>query len=1281
MTTQEQLPFGVLLSRYRVAAGLTQEQLAERTGLSVRGISDLERGARTQPRLFTVHQLAEALQLSRYDRITFEQVALAASGAVPPSDTLPHGTFLGALPTADLVAREEERERFHVALNALAEGTGHLLLLGGELGVGKTRLLQELMVDASAREYVVATARCYATEQGTPYYPFLDVLPGLSASTRGRPGVEAQRGWKRIKHLAAGDGADGGAVESNAVRQHELFDAVSDLLQLVARSVPIALLVDDLQWADAGSLRLLQHLAHSTRSSRILNAATFRDVRLMEGRPELAQMIQALSRERLAERSTVRRLSLEETTQLVALSMGQQEVSEEFASFVYRRTKGVPRLIEQLVRSLGGRLELQGEIGFGSMGRVFRALDRPGNRIVAAKLVLARAEIDLDTLLRFQQEGAVLARLAHPNIVHVHDTFAEEHATCIVMELLEGQSLGQILRAGPLSLARAKHLALQVADALSYAHSQSIVHRDVKPDNVMVLPGDHVKVTDFGIARLLQPATSLQTIATTGMRMGTPLYMAPEQIEGKEIDGRTDIYAFGAMLYHMVTGRPPFEGSGALTVAVKHLQEEPLPPSQIDPAIPPDWDAMILKAMAKDPTDRFQRAAEMKEAVAALPAARTEMPSALQERRDEIGSDTPSSGNVSWATRRRTTSAATRVVGASGAALLAVAVALGLVLAPPWSASRVHASSGHPIAVWGVKLPPSFHFQVPIILSSPAHGSLYVGDVFNMGIVRLSTSTGKLLAAWGSKGTRPGQFRDINDIVLDSHGNVYTLDDTNNRITEFTADGRFLRMIGHEGINPGEFYGADAFTIDAQGNFLVADTYNDRTEKLSSSGKPLLVWGSRGSAPGQVDGPNAIRLDAHGNIWVSEHVNRRVQEFSPTGKFLRILGRPGNGPGEFTILPGSLAFDRAGNLYVDERHRIQKFSPNGRVLAVWDHANHPAFKWLTNISIDSQDRMYIADPGPLRVDSLGHVHLGGGSVPRIHVLTTRGQTLADWDPRDFLRQLFKQPGYIALDRNDKAYVSDSATDAIEKLSPAGHLVLRWGKSGSRPGQFRHPSGIALDAAGHVYVADTGNGRIEEFSSNAVFMSEWYTGFARAPGQGHPTGLAIDRHGDIYVTDPVRNLVQEFSPTHKLRLQWGRADPSHTLYSLERPTGIAVDDHGNVYVADSGHFRVVEFAPSAPYFKTGRPAHTWSGTRGRGPGQFLQPSGLAVDARGNVYVTDAGAARVQVFASNGNLIARWGSYGADPGRFQNPRGIALDAGGHVYVADSGNSRIQKFRRVS
>jgi YVTN family beta-propeller protein len=634
MNTDERPSFGSLLKRYRGVAGLTQEELAERAALSARAVSDLERGVNTRPRPYTVHQLAEALRLSPDDRVAFESAAIPAAVAPAPEDTLAWGNCLGALPFRDLIGREDERERIRSILGTIAAGTGQVVFFMGEMGAGKTRLLQQVMVEALERGFLILSGRCHATDEGTPYYPFVEALRGLVARSPARVSPEIQRRWKKLQGLMTAVSDTSGAVAAKAVAQQDISLAVRDLLLLGAKEAPLALLLDDVQWADSSSLKLLQQLARTTNGSRILLAGAFRDLRLTEEHPDLAHTLQTLSRERLAERITVRRLSLEETTTLVGATMGQDEVSEAFASFVYRRTKGVPRLIDQLVRSLGGRLELQGEIGAGAMGRVFRAFDRTTEQMVAAKLVLARQEIDLDTLLRFQQEGAVLSTLDHPHIVDIYDTFAEEHASCIIMELLDGRSLGKILQDGPLPLARAKNLIQQVAVALSYAHSQGIVHRDIKPDNVMVLEDDQVKVTDFGIARILQPDTSLQTIATTGMRMGTPLYMAPEQIEGKKIDARTDIYALGAMLYHMVTGKPPFEGNDALAVAVKHLQEEPVPPSQVNPAIPADWDALILKAMAKDPSKRFQSTRDMEEALGSLgeQAARRLLPAARPRR-------------------------------------------------------------------------------------------------------------------------------------------------------------------------------------------------------------------------------------------------------------------------------------------------------------------------------------------------------------------------------------------------------------------------------------------------------------------------------------------------------------------------------------------------------------------------------------------------------------------------------------------------------------------------
>ena len=617
---------------------------------------------KNKPRPYTVSQLAHALDLDRVQRARFERSVAATFEASQLEDSHPHGRFIGAIPDGPLIARAAEMERITAILDSVTEGAGRTLMLAGEPGVGKTRLLQEVILAARDRGFTVLTGNCFPSERVSWYHPILESFARLPLSVPISGRTDAARGWKQIQRLARGS-AEGSA---KSVDHQLVATAAGDVLWRASQHAPVALVLDDLEWADSGSLKLIQSLARTTRHSRILIAAGFCNVQLLDDHATFAECLQILTHDRLVEQVALRRLSLEETTMLVAELMGQHESSDEFALFVYRRTKGIPRLVEALVWSLGGRLELRGEIGSGSTGRVFRAFDRRTDQQVAAKLVLAREGIDLTDLLRFQREGAVLASLDHPNIVKVYDTFAEEHAACIIMELLEGQSLARVLESGPLPLSRAKAITLQTAEALAYAHSQSIVHRDVKPDNVMVMEGDTVKVTDFGIARVLRPDNSLATIATTGMRTGTPSYMAPEQIAGKHTDGRADVYALGAMLFHMVAGRPPFEGSDKLSIAVRHLQDEPVAPSSINPEVPDDWDALILKALQKEPGRRFQSARDLGTAVVAL-------------------SETPDTPGVSAARGRRTFG-----VAASLAVFLAIVAGLWLHS----STTSAHASLG-----------------------------------------------------------------------------------------------------------------------------------------------------------------------------------------------------------------------------------------------------------------------------------------------------------------------------------------------------------------------------------------------------------------------------------------------------------------------------------------------------------------------------------------------------------------------------------------------------------
>jgi hypothetical protein len=261
-----------------------------------------------------------------------------------------------------------------------------------------------------------------------------------------------------------------------------------------------------------------------------------------------------------------------------------------------------------------GRYEIMGELGRGAMGVVYKATDPVIGRTVAVKTIklseegtgLSRPEL----LTRFQTEARAAGLLTHPNIVVVFDAGEEDGLYYITMELVEGKSLQAHLDGGQaFALPRVLRIMEQTCSALQFAHERNVVHRDIKPANIMLTADDTVKVTDFGTAKILQFGTMQQTAHV----MGTPSYMSPEQVKGRAVDGRSDIFSLGVLLYEMVTGEKPFPGQNITTVIYKIVNEEPVPPRQIDPSIHPGINAVVMKALAKEPEARYQSCREMLE--------------------------------------------------------------------------------------------------------------------------------------------------------------------------------------------------------------------------------------------------------------------------------------------------------------------------------------------------------------------------------------------------------------------------------------------------------------------------------------------------------------------------------------------------------------------------------------------------------------------------------------------------------------------------------------------
>ncbi|MGH2572099.1 MAG: protein kinase domain-containing protein [Actinomycetota bacterium] len=264
-------------------------------------------------------------------------------------------------------------------------------------------------------------------------------------------------------------------------------------------------------------------------------------------------------------------------------------------------------------RRLAGRYVLEELIATGGMASVWRARDEVLARMVAVKVLRPELAADPGFAERFQREAVAAARLTHPNIISVFDAGQDEGIRYIVMEHFEGATLRELLgRKGGMDPAQALELILPVLAALAFAHSAGLTHRDVKPANILVGGDGRVKVTDFGIAKA---AFDTYDLTATGAVIGTARYLSPEQVHDGEVDGRSDLYSLGVVLYEMLTGRPPFAGENDLATAMMRLSRAPLPPSAIRPGIPADLETAVLRALARNPQDRFPSADAMRAAL------------------------------------------------------------------------------------------------------------------------------------------------------------------------------------------------------------------------------------------------------------------------------------------------------------------------------------------------------------------------------------------------------------------------------------------------------------------------------------------------------------------------------------------------------------------------------------------------------------------------------------------------------------------------------------------
>jgi serine/threonine protein kinase len=272
----------------------------------------------------------------------------------------------------------------------------------------------------------------------------------------------------------------------------------------------------------------------------------------------------------------------------------------------------MPTTFMNVASALEGRYQVLKELGRGGMGIVFQAHDKALREQVAIKILSPLLSNNQEALERLKREVSAARRITHPNVIRIHDIAEIGGLHYVSMEFFQGSTLKDFIRqTGSLSLMQAFQIAGQICDGLEAAHRQGVIHRDLKSQNIIINSANQIKIIDFGLAH----STHLQGMTATGLIMGTPEYMSPEQVEGKRVDERADIYSLGIILYELFTGRVPFTGDSAIAVGFKQMKEPPPAPRSIAPHLSAEIEAIILKCLQKDPLDRYPSVTEVKRAL------------------------------------------------------------------------------------------------------------------------------------------------------------------------------------------------------------------------------------------------------------------------------------------------------------------------------------------------------------------------------------------------------------------------------------------------------------------------------------------------------------------------------------------------------------------------------------------------------------------------------------------------------------------------------------------
>jgi len=563
------------------------------------------------------------------------------------------------------------------------------------------------------------------------------------------------------------------------------------------------------------------------------------------------------------------------------------------------------------------------------------------------------------------------------------------------------------------------------------------------------------------------------------------------------------------------------------------------------------------------------------------------------------------------------------------------------------------------------------------------------------------------LGSFGSTGSGAGQFEHPAGVGVAPSGDIWVIDEKNNRLQEFGPGGSYIKQVGSKGSGAGEFSRPTALAFGPKGRFWVVDANNQRLQQFDEEGHFIRAVHPTGEHA--LANPQGISVDPAGNVWVSDTGHARVEEFSETGEFLAVVGAGGE-----LGKPTGSAIDPAGRLWVAdwEKQRVSVFDatgnlvrqvgghtypegvdrwnlahpdavaidPGGTVLVVDGSLDHVSEYNLAG-EYESQFGNYWKDPlefvvpegiafdgeGNAWVSDAGHDRVEHWSVPRVEELATYQGSFAGKGEAKL-----QQPSDLAIGPDGKIWVTDRVADRVEIFGPEGRYVGQFGSEGSGPGQFLDPTAITIDAHGNVYVLDVGNRRIEKFN----WKREFKFAFGRDVFPLHPEmwALATDAKGAVYASDADKTI-EKFSGTGEfVRRLW--------KYRYTQLVGMDFDPEGNIWAM--GRFlHLMELQPNGVRTREiGR-----QGWPGYGIGEFKEAEGIDADSNGYVFVSSLGSGKVQVFNRLGEFVTWFGARGLGPGQFSSAKVPYWEAGsmavqsngeGEVYVIDPGFARITRWQ---